>query len=71
MFIYSRAANAIYELDKCVAHIVVVEPDFQISSPNLVRVTVATFSADHGLDEHHRPETYSLSEVVQRCQRKA
>jgi hypothetical protein len=70
MFVYSRARNAIYQLDKCIPNIAVVEPGFRISSPNLVRVTIATSSAGHGLDEHFRHETYSLSDVVRQCQHK-
>src|SRR5574337_44698 len=63
MFVYRRATNAIYELDRCVPGIAVVDAEFAISSPNLVRVAVATFSADRGLDfEHFRHETYSLAE---------
>jgi len=64
LFVYSRAGNTIYELDKCVPGIVVVEPEFQIVSASIVRLTVATFSADHGLAEHHRSEAYDLSDVV-------
>jgi hypothetical protein len=66
LFIYGRARNTIYELDKCVPGIAVVESGFEMVAPHLVRVTVASFS--HGLGEDHRSETYDLRDVVHKCQ---
>jgi hypothetical protein len=67
MFLYSRADNIIYELDKCVRDIAVVDAEFQISSPDLLRVTIAPFVEGHGLGERVQQATYSLREVVRKC----
>lgn len=70
IFVYSRSTNTLYELDTCVSDIAVVNPDFELSGPHFVRVTVADFSAGRGLAEGSRHETYNLAEVVQRCRYK-
>ena len=67
IFVYSREANTFYELDKCLSGIAVVDPDFDISSPHLLRVRVAAFSVDRGLAEQSRHDTYNLDRVIQKC----
>jgi len=70
IFVYSRRANALYELDTCVSGIAVVAPDFELSSPQFARVTVDDLSSGTGLAGKRRAETYDLATVERRCRDK-
>jgi hypothetical protein len=70
MFVYSRRTNALHELDTCVSGIALVAPDFEVSSPHFIRVTVADLSPTKGLAKKSRSETYDLAAVERRCRDK-
>jgi len=70
MFVYSRRANAIYELDECVPDVAVVAPDFVLTGPQFARVTVDDMVAGVGLIEKPRVETYDLGAVEDGCHEK-